>query len=408
MKRVVVTGIGVVTALGDDLLDLMNGLRAGRSGVRHMPAWEEYTGLRCHVGAPVELKNEKKIPRQSRRSMGRMSILAAQAAEQALEDAAFDRNLLSNGRSGCVIGSTMGGAEALTAAFETMLPEHDLTQLTSMAFFQCLSHTAAMNVSQYLGISGYVAATCAACASSLQAIGLGLDLIRAGRQDAVLCGGSEELHPTVAGSFDILYATSAGFNDSPQCTPRPFDARRDGLVCGEGAGVVLLEEYEHALARGVRPWAEVVGYCTCGSGAHISQSSRSAMEACLRGALSDAQLPAQGVHLVNAHATGTPQGDAEEAGAIRDVFGETVPVNALKGYIGHTLGASGAIELGATLQMMRDGVILPTRNLSDVADDCAGIRHVMEPLDAKVDVAVKNCFAFGGINASLVCRRVKE
>ncbi|MFW6114574.1 MAG: beta-ketoacyl-[acyl-carrier-protein] synthase family protein [bacterium] len=404
MKRAVITGIGAVTALGDDFAGLMDGLRAMRSGVRYMPAWEEYTGLRCHVGAPVELKNEKKIPRKTRRSMGRMSILTVQAAEQALSDAALDRRLLSSGRSGCVIGSTMGGAEALTDAFETMLPDHDLTQLTSMAFFQCLSHTAAMNVSQHLGVSGYVAATCAACASSLQAIGLGLDLIRTGRQDVVLCGGSEELHPTVVGSFDILYATSTGFNDAPQCIPKPFDARRDGLVCGEGAGVVLLEEYDHALSRGARPWAEVVGYSTCGSGAHITQSSRPAMEACLRGALSDARISAESVDLVNAHATGTPQGDAEEACAIRDVFGGNVPVNALKGHLGHTLGASGAIELAATLQMMRDGVILPTRNLTAIADDCTGIRHVMEPLEAKIDVVVKNCFAFGGINASLVCR----
>jgi len=408
VKRVVITGLGTVTAIGDDFAGLMSGLRVGRSGIQRMPDWESYIGLRWLVGAPVDLKNEKQIPRQNRRSMGRISILAVQAAEQALADAAFDRARLSEGRTGCVIGSTMGSAEALTDAFETMLPEHDLTQLTSMAFFQCLSHTAAMNVSQHLGISGYVAATCAACASSLQAIGLGFDLIRSGRQDAVLCGGSEELHPTVVGSFDILFATSAGYNESPECTPRPFDRRRDGLVCGEGSGVVLLEEYDHALSRGVRPWAEVVGYCTCGSGTHISQSSRPAMEACLRGALSDARVPAEDVGLVNAHATGTPQGDAEEACAIRNVFGDNVPVNALKGYIGHTLGASGAIELAATLQMMRDNVILPTRNLEEVADDCSGIRHVMVPLQGKVDVVIKNCFAFGGINASLVCRRLSQ
>ena len=404
MRRVAITGLGTVTSMGDDLPALMDGLRAGRSSVQRMAGWETYIGLRSLVGAPVDLKNEKAIPRQSRRSMGRMSILAVQATEQALDDAGFDRTLLSDGRIGCIIGSTMGGAEALTDAFETMLPEHDLTQLTSMKFFQCLSHTAAMNVSQYLGISGYVAATCAACASSLQAIGLGFDLIRAGRQDAMLCGGSEELHPTVTGSFDILYATSTGFNDSPESTPRPFDRRRDGLVCGEGSGVVLLEDYERALARGVRPWAEVIGYSTCGSGAHVSQSSRPAMTACLKAALADAGLTAAEVDLVNAHATGTPQGDVEEAQAIRDVFGSSVPVNALKGYIGHTLGASGAIELAASLQMLRDGVILPTRNLEDVAEDCSGICHVMEPLEKRVDVLVKNCFAFGGINASLVCR----
>ena len=405
MKRVVISGLGAVTALGDDVAGLMEGLRAGRSGVQRMPDWERYIGLRSLVGAPAALKSVKRIPRQSRRSMGRMSFFAVQAAEEALADAGYDRALLSSGRVGCIIGSTMGGAEALTDAFETMLPDHDLTRLTSMAFFQCLSHTAAMNVSQYLGITGHVAATSAACASSLQAIGLGLDLIRSGRQDAVLCGGSEELHPTVTGSFDILQATSAGFNDAPDGTPRPFDRRRDGLVCGEGSGVVLLEEYEQARARGVRPWAEALGYRTCGSGAHVSQSNRNAMVACLNGALADAQVAAADVDWVNAHATGTRHGDAEETQAIRAVFGDQTPVNALKGYIGHTLGASGSIELAAMLQMMQDGVILPTRNLEEVAEDCSGVRHVTAPLEGPVHTVVKNCFAFGGINASLVCRR---
>lgn len=408
MKRVVITGRGVITGMGYGLDALMEGLRARRSAVRRMEGWSSYTGLRSLVGAPVDIVNEKQIPRQSRRSMGRISILAVQAAEQALQEAGVEPGLRSGGNMGCVIGSTMGSAEALSDAFETMLPERDLTQLTSMKFFQCLSHTAAMNVSQYLGICGYVAATCSACASSLQAVGVGLDLIRNGRQDMVLCGGSEELHPTVTGSFDVLFATSASFNETPKQTPRPFDRGRDGLVCGEGAGVLLLEEAEHAAARGARPLAEVIGYGTCGSGEHVSQSSRAAMETCLRLALKDAGLAPKDVEFVNAHATGTPQGDAEEAGAIRGVFGHEVPVNALKGYIGHTLGASGAVELAAALHMMDDGVLLPTLNLEDVADDCAGIHHVMSPLEQPADILVKNCFAFGGINASLVCRRCKR
>ncbi len=408
MKRVVITGMGVVTALGDGLSGLLDGLQAGDSAVRRMPDWDSYIGLRSLVGAPLQIKNEREIPRQSRRSMGRMSIFAVQAAEQALADAAFDRSRLSSGRVGCVIGSTMGGAQALTEAFEVMIPKRDLTLLSSMKFFQCLSHTAAMNVSQYLGISGYVAATCAACVSSLQAIGLGLDLIRSGRQDAVLCGGSEELHPTVTASFDILQATSAGFNDIPGETPRPFDRRRDGLVCGEGSGIVLLEAEDQARARGARPWAEVLGYSTSASGLHVSQSNRAAMGICMAAALADSGLEPAAVDLVSAHATGTPQGDAEEAGAIADVFGANTPVNGLKGYLGHTLGAAGAIELAATLGMMRNGVIWPTRNLEEPDPDCAGIRHTTAPLEQRLDVMIKNCSAFGGINASLVCRRLER
>ncbi len=406
MKRAVITGMGVVSALGDGLPGLVDGLRQNTSAVREMPEWTAYTGLRSLVGAPLTLKNEKSIPRRNRRSMGRISILAVQAAEQALADAGLDRALLGSGRIGCVIGSTMGGAEALTKAFETMLPERDLTLMNSMQFFQCLSHTAVMNVSQYLGISGYVAATCAACSSSLQAIGLGLDLIRSGRQDIVLCGGSEELHPTVAATFDILYATSTGYNDRPRETPRPFDRRRDGLVCGEGSGVVLIEEYEHARARGATPWAEILGYSTNASGAHVSQSDRHALKTCMMNALSDAGLTPPAVALISAHATGTIQGDAEEAGAIADLFGDSIPVSGLKGYLGHTMGASGALELAATLQMMREGVIQPTRNLREPDAACGGIRHIMEPLEKRVDIMLKNCSAFGGINASLICRRM--
>ncbi len=406
MKRAVITGMGVVSALGDGLTGLADGLRQNETAVRKMPEWSNYTGLRTMVGAPLVMKNEKDIPRRNRRSMGRMSIFAVQAAEQALAHSALDRALLDRGRVGCVIGSTMGGAEALTKAFEIMIPERDLSLLSSMQFFQCLPHTAAMNVSQYLGISGYVAATCAACSSSLQAIGLGLDLIRSGRQDAVLCGGSEELHPTVAATFDILYATSTGYNDHPRETPRPFDRRRDGLVCGEGCGMVLVEEYEHARARGANPWAEILGYSTNASGSHVSQSSRDALKTCMMNALRDAGLPPAAVDLISAHATGTLQGDAEEAAAIAELFGGATPVSGLKGYLGHTMGASGALELAATFLMMREGVIQPTRNLREPDADCAGIRHIIDPLAKPLDVVLKNCSAFGGINASLVCRRM--
>ena len=249
LRRVVISGVGAVSALGNDVPSLVEGIEEGRSGVRYMEGWDRYIGLRSLVGAPAELRNEKAIPRKSRRSMGRMSIFGVQAAEQALADAGMERQELSSGRTGCVIGSTMGGAESLNETFETMLPERDLSRLTAMKFFQCVSHTAAMNVAQHLGITGCVMATSAACASSLQAIGTGYDLIRMGKQDVMLCGGAEELHPTVTASFDILFATSTGYNDDPQRTPRPFDSERDGLVCGEGCGILVLEEYERALER---------------------------------------------------------------------------------------------------------------------------------------------------------------
>jgi 3-oxoacyl-[acyl-carrier-protein] synthase II len=405
LRRVVISGVGAVSPLGNDVASLVAGIEEGRSAVRYMEGWDRYVGLRSLVAAPAELTNERAIPRKSRRSMGRMSILAVQATEQSLGDAGLGPESLSSSRLGCIIGSTMGSAGSLCETFETMLPERDLSRLSAMKFFQCVSHTASMNVAQHLGITGCVMATSAACASSLQAIGVGYDLIRMGRQDVMLCGGSEELHPTVTGSFDILFATSTGYNDDPQRTPRPFDADRDGLVCGEGCGILVLEERERALDRGAKIYAEIVGYHTAGSGEHVSQSNRESIVHCLRESLASAGLSPADVDYISAHGTATRHGDEVEAQAIAEVFGDTVPVSSLKGYIGHTLGASGALDLIVSLAVMEKGVIYPTLNLDTVDEACGGVAHVMEPLRRDVRVVMKNCFAFGGINASLVCRR---
>jgi 3-oxoacyl-[acyl-carrier-protein] synthase II len=401
---VVITGIGAVTPFGRGVEAMMAGLRAGRSAVRLMPEWAQYDGLRCRLAAPCELRDEKAIPRQFRRSMSPLSIMAAQAADEALADAGIDKESLTDGRCGCVMGSTGGSAITINEAFEQLLPGRDFSRITAMMFFKSMAHTAAANLAQYLGLHGTVMATCAACASSLQAIGAAADLIRLGRQDLVLCGGAEEVHPTVTGIFDLLFATSTGFNDRPDETPRPFDARRDGLVCAEGAGVLILESLSRARRRGARILAEVVGYHTCASGDHLSQSSRSAMAACMTEALRQADLRPADIAYVNAHATGTLQGDAEEAAAIAAIFGDRIPVSSLKGHLGHTLGASGAIELIATLRMQAENCLLPGRNLVSPDDDCRGIRHLAAPLPGPVPAFLKNNFAFGGVNASLVCQ----
>ena len=406
LKRVVITGIGVVSPFGNGVPALMKGIEEGRSAVQFMEGWDQYNGLQSLVAAPVEMQGEMRIPRQKRRSMGRMSIFAAQAADEALSDAGIilaDENLW---RVGCVIGSTMGSAKSINDVFETMLPERDLSKLNSTMFFQCMSHTATVNVAQYLGLTGTVMAASAACASALHAIGAGYDMIRLGRQDILLCGGAEELHPTVTGSFDILFATSTKYNDNPQKTPRPFDRDRDGLVCGEGSGIIVLEEYERAVKRNARIYAEITGFSTTASGVHVSQSNKESMITCIQQALGDSGVTALDVDYINAHATATIQGDQEEAEAIREIFGADVPVSCLKGYIGHTLGAAGSIELAATLKMMETGIIYPTLNLENVSEDCEGIQHVMHPLKKQIKTILKNGFAFGGINAALVCRKI--
>jgi len=236
----------------------------------------------------------------------------------------------------------------------------------------------------------------------LLAVGEALDVIRHGRQDIMLAGGAEELHAIATGMFDLLNATSTNFNDQPERASRPFDRDRDGLVCGEGAGVIVLESLEHASARGAQIYAEVKGFSLSASGLHVSQSNNAGMIRCITAALADAQVNAADIDYINAHATGTPQGDCEEAEAIQKLFGDKPPVSSLKGYLGHTLGAAGALELIATLRMMRKGVLYPTRNLDNVADDCGGINHLTQFEERRLDIVLKNSFGFGGVNSALV------
>ncbi|MBS3762841.1 MAG: beta-ketoacyl-[acyl-carrier-protein] synthase family protein, partial [Planctomycetes bacterium] len=286
MKRVVITGCGVVTPLGYGVTEMMEGLYANRSAVQRIDEWEHYDGLRSMLGAPLEMQNERDIPRRSRRTMSPMSIYGAQAAEQAVESAGLDReDVGGNPQLGCIMGHTTGSPITIMETYRLLAAEENFALLGASEFFRTLSHTVTMNVAEYFGIRGVVMATSAACASGLQAIGTGMDLIRQGRQDIMLCGGAEELHETVTGSFDVLYATSTEYNDHPTMSPRPFDRDRDGLVCGEGAGVVLLEDYDHAVERGAKIIAELLGYHTCGSGVHVSQSDRESMVLCMGEAL---------------------------------------------------------------------------------------------------------------------------
>ena len=405
LNRAVITGYGVVSPIGYSVADMMASLDAGVCATRTMPpSWNRFGRLQCQVGAPIELRDPKAIPRQQRRTMSPMSIMACQAAKMALDHAGIDpASIPTNPRFGVIMGSTTGSPQALARTYQLLVANNDYMQLGASEFFQCVSHTVALNVGQYFGVKGVVSATSAACASGLLAVGAAFDEVRLGRQDIVLCGGGEELHETVVGSFDILYAASSKYNDSPSRTPRPFDVARDGLVCGEGAGVIVMENYDNAVNRGATILAEVRGYHTCSNGTHVSQSDDTSMVTCMNLALSSGGLSAKDIGYVGAHATGTTQGDAAEARAIGAVFGPEIPVSSLKGNMGHTLGSSGPIELAATIEMMRHDVIYPTHNLEEVDPACAGICHVREKLSHSFKTFLKNSFAFGGINSAIAC-----
>ena len=301
------------------------------------------------------------------------------------------------------MGSTTGSPIAISQTYEMLFSKSEYMQLGASEFFRCIAHTVPLNVAQFFGIKGLVSASCAACASGLQSVGAAYDQIRLGRQTVVLSGGAEELHETVVGSFDILYAASSKFNDSPSSTPRPFDMARDGLVCGEGAGVIVVENYDHAIKRGAKILAEIVGYHTCSNGTHVSQSDDVSMKMCMKMALEGSDLTPADIGYISAHATGTTQGDAAEARAIGAVFGPEIPVSSLKGNMGHTLGASGPIELAATIEMMNSSTVYPTHNLQEIDPACGGVYLPKEKIRHPFKAFLKNSFAFGGINAAMAC-----
>jgi 3-oxoacyl-[acyl-carrier-protein] synthase II len=407
-KRVVVTGFGVVSAFGNTPGDLFEHILHGHSAVKLMPEWNRVQPYidKPYLGVAAPINNaetfEKMIERKFRRSMGRLSVFAATAAKAAVENSGINNDLLSSGRCGCVVGSTMGSGADIVESTKMILAGRS-DELSGMQFFKCVSHTAAFNVANYLSINGCLLSPSGACASGLQAIGLARDLIAYGTQDVVVCGGADEVTPEVCGSFEALYA---GVSDcsNPADSSKPFDASRSGLVCGEGAGIVILEEYEHACRRGAKIFGEILGYATCCGGAQLSQSDRGAIARCMNLALADAALTPGQIDYISAHATGTLAGDAEEAAAVNAVFGSDVPISSLKGHLGHTLGASGVIELAAADAMVRHNILLPTRNLHIVANNCAGINHIKAVVDAQAEVIFKNCFAFGGVNSALIYR----
>jgi 3-oxoacyl-[acyl-carrier-protein] synthase II len=244
----------------------------------------------------------------------------------------------------------------------------------------------------------------AACATSCQAIGHAFEQIAAGKQQAILCGGADELHPLTVTTFDIMNAASTHFNSQPSATPRPFDRQRDGIICGEGSGVLLLENRDSAEQRGATILAEVIGFATTSDTSSIASPDVGAMTTCMQLALDDAGVAAADIDYVNAHATGTEQGDIAEAEAIAQLFGSNVPVSSLKGHLGHTMAASGSIELAGTIGMLQQQQLIATRNLEQVDERCAGVDHLQKNRQQTVKTILKNNFAMGGINATLIIR----
>jgi 3-oxoacyl-[acyl-carrier-protein] synthase II len=374
-----------------------------------MAEWAIYDGLNTLLGAPAcEFDVPARFTRKITRSMGRVSLLAAVASEAAvLEAGLMDDPLLKSGRVGIAYGSSSGSVDAIKE-FASMLRDHSLDDLNATTYIRFMTHTAAVNLGLLYEVQGRIIPISSACTSGSQSIGYAFEAIRSGSQDVMLAGGAEELSAASAAVFDTLFATSTR-NGSPETTPRPFDRDRDGLVVGEGACTLVLEEFEHARKRGATVLAEISGFATNSDGRHVTQPSRTTMQKVMELALEDAGVSAGEVGYVNAHGTATATGDIEESSATLAVFGSQTPVSSLKGHMGHTLGACGAIEAWACIEMMRSGRFAPTANLDTPDPACAALDYIRGPeriIDTRC--VVSNNFAFGGINTSMVLKAAHD
>ena len=407
MKRVVVTGMSVITALGDEWSVFKQALIRGENAVTTMAQWDKAPELNTRLAAPVtHFERPSHYKRKQIRSMGRVALMSTRATECALEQAQLlNHSSLTDGSTGVSYGSSIGSTPPLLA-FANMMESGSMSGVTATSYIQMMAHTAPVNVGVFFGLKGRVITTSSACTSGSQGIGYAYEAIKFGRQKVMVAGGAEELCITEAAVFDTLYATSTK-NDTPKLTPRPFDKDRDGLVIGEGAGTLILEEYEHAKARGATILAEVVGFGCNSDGEHVTQPTSKTMQIAIEQALHDANLTAQQIGYVSAHGTSTDRGDIAESHATFNALGAK-PISSLKSYLGHTLGACGAIEAWATINMMNDNWFAPTINLTEVDNDCAQLDYITEQgREINTDYVMSNNFAFGGINTSLIFKRYK-
>lgn len=407
MKRVVVTGVGGISPLGRDWPTIQARLASYRNAVRYMPEWDRYPDLNTRLGAPVtDFETPAHWTRKQLRSLGRVSRLCVAAAEDALSDAGLlDDPSIRDGRMGVACGSSTGST-ADVSDMAKLLIDGVSPGFNANTYVRMMPHTTAANIAIFFGLTGRVIPTSCACASGSQGIGYAYESIKYGMIDMMLAGGGEELCPSEAYVFDSLYATSLK-NDRPEASPSPYDSGRDGLVIGEGAGILVLESLEHARARGARIYAEVAGYASNCDGSHVTRPEQATMHACMQAALRDAGIAPSAVGYVNGHGTATEHGDIAETLATEALFGDGMPLSSLKSYMGHTLGACGALESWFSIEMMRQQWFAPTLNLVDVDPRCGQLDYIRgEARHIDTEYVVNNNFAFGGLNTSLVFRRL--
>jgi 3-oxoacyl-[acyl-carrier-protein] synthase II len=407
-RRVVITACSAITPIGHGKDEIVRHLVEGISGVKKLRKDDLLSDyIHCGVFGTVDYPLDYDFKRQYRKTMGPVSYYACQVAKEVLEASGLDNAFITSGRLGVAFGSTHGSPTVQRQIYKSFFSESrsQFSSIGAVDYLKSMVHTTAVNITKMFGITGRVIASSTACTTGSQSIGFGYEMVKYGIQDAMLCGGADEYDTTTVAVFDNLLACSTEFNETPQLTPRPFDRRRDGLVVGEGAGAVLLEEYEFAKERGADILAEVIGFSCNNNGGDLILPNLDGITATIRLGLKDAEIPADAVDFISAHATATKMGDVIEAQAIGNVYGNAPVVTGLKSYMGHTMGSCGAIETILTLYMMQEGFIAPTLNLDEIDERCAMIRHAMDLIETDFRVAAVQNFAFGGVNTCLMIRK---
>jgi 3-oxoacyl-[acyl-carrier-protein] synthase-1 len=401
MRRAVITGLGVVSCLGNDRETVTKSLREGISGIRRREDFAEM-GLRCNVGAVLDIDPKEHIDRKILRFMGPSAAYAYIATDRAVADAGLTEEMVSNPRTGIVMGSGGVSGEMFVESIDVMR-ERGIKRAGPYRVTQIMASAVSANVATPFKIKGVNYSLASACATSAHCIGHAVELIQLGKQDVLLAGGSDDMHWSMAGMFDAMGALTSKYNDTPELASRAYDADRDGFAPGLGAGTVIVEELEHALARGANIICEVTGYGATSDGADMVSPSGEGAERCMEMAMATANRP---VDYINTHGTSTPVGDLAELGAIRNTFGDNCPaISSTKSLSGHSLGAAGVHEAIYCLLMMEGGFMAGSANIDNLDDNAEGLPILMKTEEKQLNCVMSNSFGFGGTNATLVMER---
>lgn len=402
MKRVVITGLGVVSSIGNNKEEVLASLKEGKSGIEFVPEFAE-AGMRSQVAGTVKLNPAELIDRKIYRFMGDAAAYAYLSMKEAIEDAGLTEEQISDERTGLVIGSGIGSARCQVAATDAARGPRGIKAIGPYAVTKTMASGVSACLATPFKIKGVNYSISSACATSAHAIGHAMELIQLGKQDVIFAGGAEELCWEGASQFDAMGAVSSKYNDTPTKASRAYDANRDGFVISGGGAVLVVEELEHALARGAKIYAELVGYGATSDGYDMVAPSGEGAERCMKQAIATVKGD---IEYINVHGTSTPVGDVKELGAIRNVFGDKCPaISSTKSMTGHSLGAAGAHEAVYSLLMLHNNFIAPSINIETLDEQAEGLNIVTERQDKELTTVMSNSFGFGGTNASLVFQR---